>query len=152
MSRIKDEKYLVHVHLVARFVFQCTIYEERRAMPSYFCFTHMYLNCAIPKLFFVSNSISINLWLLIIEEGGVDVYIHKILLVGRGNTDTDRVKNVDSLPSQEGWNSPYYADAILLPGIHSALSLLSTRNLKSVSPSPMSLTNNLLTSENQLPY
>lgn len=30
------------------------------------------------------------------------VYIHKILLVGRGNTDTDGVKNVDGLPSQEG--------------------------------------------------
>lgn len=111
-------------------MFWCTICEERMAMPSYFCFAHMYL-CATPKLFVVSNSI--NLWLLIIEEKGgrMAVYIHKILLVGRGNTDTDGVKNVDTLPSQEGWNSPYYADAILLPSIYSALSVLSTQHLKS---------------------
>lgn len=29
------------------------------------------------------------------------VYIHKVLLVGRGNTDTDGVKNFDTLPYQE---------------------------------------------------
>lgn len=96
---------------------------------------YSHVPCAIPKLFFVSNSISINLWLLIIEEREeMDVYIHKILLVGRGNTDTDGVKNVHSFPSQEGWNSPYYADAILLTSTYSALSVLSARHLKSMSP------------------